>query len=202
MILVTVVPLAVVLLGFTISWLIVRSRNRARYALEFGAFLPHALPEVILAIGALLFALFVLGTTIPLYGSVWIIAIVYIVARLAFATRALNGSLLQIHRELEEAAFVAGLSHVKTAWRVLFPLIRPTLFSVWIWTALLVYRELTVAVFLTVQDNITLPAVIWSYWYGGIINKASAVTLVMTLVLTPLILAFWWFGRRSQVSVN
>ncbi len=201
-ILVAVVPLAVVLLGFCISWLIVRSRNRARYALEFGAFLPHALPEVILAIGALLFALFVLGTTIPLYGSVWIIAIVYIVARLAFATRALNGSLLQIHRELEEAAFVAGLSHFKTAWRVLFPLIRPTLFSVWIWTALLVYRELTVAVFLTVQDNLTLPAVIWSYWYGGIINKASAVTLVMTLALTPLILLFWWFGRRSQVSVN
>lgn len=201
-ILVTVVPMVVLVLGFSISWLIVRSRNRARYALEFGAFLPQALPEVILAIGALLFALFVLGTAIPLYGSVWLIASIYIVARLAFATRALNGSLLQIHRELEEAAFVAGLSHTKTAWRVLFPLIRPTLFSVWIWTALLVYRELTVAVFLTVQDNITLPAVIWSYWYGGMINKASAVTLLMTLVLTPLILMFWWFGRRSQVAAN
>jgi iron(III) transport system permease protein len=168
--------------------------------LEFGAFLPHALPEVILAIGALLLSLFVLGQTIPLYGSVWLIAIVYIIARLAFATRAFNGSLLQIHRELEEAAFVAGLSTFRTAGRVLFPLLRPTLFSVWIWTALLVYRELTVAVFLTVQDNITLPAVIWSYWYGGTINKASAVTLVMTLVLTPLILLFWWFGRRSQVQ--
>src|SRR5215510_11066281 len=68
--------------------------------------------------------------------------------------------------------------------------------------ALLVYRELTVSVFLTVQDNITLPAVIWSYWYAGGINKASAVTLLMTLVLTPLILVFWWFGRRSQVSVQ
>lgn len=201
-ILVTVVPIVVLLLAFAISWLIVRSRSHIRYALEFGAFLPQALPEVILSIGALLLSLFVLGTTIPLYGSVWIIAIVYIVARLAFATRALNGSLLQIHRELEEAAFVAGLSNARTAWRVLFPLIRPTLFSVWIWSALLVYRELTAAVFLAVHDNITLPAVVWSYWYGGNINKASAVTLLMTLVLTPLILAAWWWGRRSQVSVN
>jgi iron(III) transport system permease protein len=201
-ILVTVVPLVVLLLAFAISWLIVRSRSRLRYALEFGAFLPQALPEVILSIGALLLSLFVLGTTIPLYGSVWIIAIVYVVARLAFATRALNGSLLQIHRELEEAAFVAGLSNARTAWRVLFPLIRPTLFSVWIWSALLVYRELTAAVFLAVHDNITLPAVVWSYWYGGNINKASAVTLLMTLVLTPLILAAWWWGRRSQVSAN
>jgi iron(III) transport system permease protein len=198
--LVAVVPFVVLLLGFSISWLIVRSRSRTRYALEFGAFLPHALPEVILAIGALLLSLFVLGTTVPLYGSVWLIGIVYVVARLAFATRALNGSLLQVHRELEEAAFVAGLSNLRTAWRILFPLLRPTLFSVWIWTALLVYRELTVAVFLTVQDNITLPAVIWSYWYAGTINKAAAVTLLMTVVLAPLILLFWWFGRRSQVS--
>jgi iron(III) transport system permease protein len=201
-ILVTVVPLIVIVLAFAISWLIVRSQSQLRYALEFGAFLPQALPEVILSIGALLLSLFVLGTTVPLYGTVWIIAIVYIVARLAFATRALNGSLLQIHRELEEAAFVAGLSTTRTAWRVLFPLIRPTLFSVWIWSALLVYRELTAAVFLAVNDNITLPVVVWSYWYGGNINKASAVTLLMTLVLTPLILAAWWWGRRSQVSVN
>jgi iron(III) transport system permease protein len=200
--LVLVVPLLVVLFAFCISWLVVRSRRRARYILEFGAFLPHALPEVILAIGALLLALFVLGDAVPLYGSVWLIALVYVVARLAFATRAMNGSLLQVHKELEEAAFVAGLSNFRTAWRILLPLVRPAVMSVWIWTALLVYRELTVAVFLTVQDNITLPAVIWSYWYAGGINKASAVTLLMTLVLTPLILVFWWFGRRSQVSVQ
>lgn len=202
LILVALVPLAVLLLAFSLSWLIVRSRSRARYALEFGAFLPQALPEVILAIGALLLSLFVIGAKVPLYGSVWIIAIVYTVARLAFATRALNGALLQIHRELEEAAFVAGLSNFRTAWRVLFPLIRPTLFSVWIWTALLVYRELTAAVFLAVHDNITLSAVIWSYWYGGSVNKASAVTLLMTLVLAPLVLLLWWFGRRSQVAAN
>ena len=69
-----------------------RSRSRFRYALEFGAFLPHALPEVILAISALLLALFMLKGIVPLYGSVWLIAIVYVVSRLAFATRALNSS--------------------------------------------------------------------------------------------------------------
>lgn len=198
--LVAVVPLLVLVLAFAISWLVVRSRNRARYVIEFAAFLPQALPEVILAIGALLLALFVLGEAVPLYGSVWLIAIVYVAARIAFATRALNGSLLQIHRELEEAAFVSGLSTLRTARRVLLPLLRPTLLSVWIWTALLVYRELTVAVFLGVHDNITFPAVIWSYWYAGGMNKASAVTLLMTILLAPLIAAFWWFGRRSQAA--
>lgn len=197
--LVITVPLVTLLLAFSISWLIVRSRSRLRYALEFGAFLPHALPEVILAVGALLLALFMLQGIVPLYGSVWLIAIVYVISRLAFATRALNSSLLQIHRELEEAAYTAGLSPVRTSWRILVPLLRPTLMSVWIWSAILVYRELTVAVFLISQDSVTLPAVIWSYWFSGAINQAAAVTLLMTAVLTPLILVFWWFGRRQLV---
>ena len=130
----------------------------------------------------------------------WLIGIVYVVSRLAFATRALNSSLLQIHKELEEAAYTAGLSPVRTSWRILVPILRPTLMSVWIWSAILVYRELTVAVFLISHDSVTLPAVIWSYWNSGAFNKAAAVTLLMTAVLTPLILIFWWFGRRQLIA--
>ena len=195
--LVALVPTVTLVVAFAMSWLIVRSGSRYRYVLEFGAFLPHALPEVILAIAALLLSLFVLKGFLPLYGTVWLIAIVYVVSRLAFATRALNSSLLQIHKELEEAAYTSGLSPVRTSWRILVPLLRPTIMSVWIWSAILVYRELTVAAFLISHDNITLPAVIWSYWNSSATSLAAAVTLVMTGVLTPLILIFWWFGRRS-----
>ena len=198
-ILVFTVPFVVLLLSFSISWLIVRSRSRGRYILEFGAFLPHALPEVILAVAAILMALFVLKDIVPLYGTLTLIAIVYVITRISFATRALNSALLQIHKELEEAAHVSGLSEIRTSWRILVPLLRPTLMSVWIWSAILVYRELTVAVFLVGHDNITLPAVIWGYWNSGATNLASGVTLIMTVVLIPLILLFWWFGRRSIV---
>jgi iron(III) transport system permease protein len=199
-ILVGVVPLAVIFFAWCLSWVIVRSRSRLRYALEFGAFLPHALPDVILAVSALLLGLFVLGKVIPIYGSVWLIALVYLLARMAFATRTFNAALLQIHRELEEAAFVAGLSTFKTAWRILLPIVRPAVLSVWIWSALLIYRELTVAAFLVSQENITLPAVVWSFWMAGGRNMAAAVTLVMIGMLAPLIVLFWWLGRRSQVA--
>ncbi|NKB19567.1 MAG: ABC transporter permease subunit [Alphaproteobacteria bacterium] len=198
--LVLIVPAATLVLAFSVSWLIVRSRSKARYVLEFGAFLPHALPEVILAVAAILMALFVLKDFVPLYGTVTLIAIVYVITRISFATRAINSALLQIHKELEEAAHVSGLSEIRTSWRILVPLLRPTLMSVWIWSAILVYRELTVAVFLVGHENITLPAVIWSYWQSGATNLAAAVTLIMTLVLTPLVLLFWWFGRKSVMS--
>jgi iron(III) transport system permease protein len=195
-----VVPTVVVLFSFCISWLVVRSRSRARYALEFGAFLPHTLPEILFAIGALLLALFVLRGVVPLYDTVWLIAIVYIVVRIAFATRAMNGALLQVHKELEEAASVAGLSIARTARRIVLPLIRSTIFSVWIWTMLLVYREVTAAVFLTSQNSITLPAVVWSYWNAAGMTEASMVTILMITLFSPLLILFWRFGRQSGVA--
>ncbi len=194
------VPLMVLLFSFCISWYVVRSRSRGRFVLEFGAFLPHTLPEILFAIGALLLALFVTRDIIPLYDTVWLISLVYIVVRLAFATRAMNGSLLQIHRELEEAAFVSGLSMARTGWRVVYPLLRPTILSVWIWTALLVYREVTVAVFLSGQESITLPVVVWGYWNAAGMTEASVVTMLMIAAFSPLIVVFWMFGRRSQVA--
>jgi len=194
------VPLIVLVFSFCISWLVVRTKARGRFALEFGAFLPHTVPELLFAIGALLLALFVLPSYLPLYGSVWLIALVYLVTRLPFATRAINGALLQVHKELEEAAYVSGLSMVRANWRILLPLLRPTMYSVWIWTALLVYREVTVAVFLMQQDNITLTAVVWSYWNGAQMTEASVVTTLMILVFSPLLFLFWIFGRRSAVA--
>lgn len=197
--LVVIVPLIVLVFAFCISWVIVRSRGPVRYVFDFASFLPHALPEIVLAVGASLLALFVVGRVVPLYGSVVLIAIVYVAARLAFATRAFNASLLQIHPDLENAAFVSGLSTLRTARRVLVPLLRPALLSVWVWTALLVARELTAAAFLLSPANITLPAVVWSYWSAGSQPRAAAVTLLMTAALVPLVAVFWWFGRRSEV---
>jgi len=199
-ILMFVVPLVVLVCAFAISWLVVRTRSRGRYALEFGAFLPHTVPELLFAIGALLVALFVLKDYVPLYGTVWLIALVYLVTRLPFATRALNGALLQVHKELEEAAYVSGLTMLRASRRVLLPLLRPTLMSVWIWTALLVYREVTVAVFLATESNITLTAVVWSYWAAAGMTEASVVTTLMILFFSPLLLLFWIFGRRSALA--
>ncbi len=200
--LMVVVPLMVLFFSFCISWYVVRSRSRARYAFEFGAFLPHTLPEILFAIGALLLALFITRDFIPLYDTVWLIALVYVVVRLAFGTRAMNGSLLQIHRELEEAAYVSGLSTARTGWHVVFPLLRPTILSVWIWTVLLVYREVTAAVFLAGHNSITLPVIVWSYWNASGMTEASVITILMVVSFSPLIVLFWMFGRRSQVTAR
>ena len=200
--LMVIVPSVVLVLAFCISWLVVRSRRQGRYLLEFGAFLPHAIPRVVIAVGSLLLALYVIRNYLPIYGTIWILVGVYVVVWLPFATRSLNSSMIQIHRELEEAASTSGLSLIRTVRRVMVPLLRPTLLSVWIWSSLLVYREMTVAVFLVSQDNVTLPAIVWGRWTMGAANTAAAITVLMMVAFLPLLLLSWRFARRSRLSAE
>lgn len=202
LILMVVVPPVILLLAFCVSWLVVRSKSNARYLLEFGAFLPHTIPRVVMSVGALLLALFVVQNFLPIYGTVWLLVGVYVIVWLPFGTRALNSSMIQIHKELEEAAFVSGLNMLQTVRRVMVPLLRPTLFSVWIWTSLLVYREMTVAVFLISQDNVTLPAIVWGRWTMGSPNAAAAITVLMMVAFLPLMIFAWRFARRSRMSTD
>lgn len=201
-ILMVLVPPIILFFAFCISWLIVRSRSSWRYLLEFGAFLPHTIPRVVISVGALLLSLFVLSNYVPIYGTVWILLIVYVITWLPFGTRALNSSMIQIHRELEEAAHVSGLTKGRTVGLIMLPLLRPTLFSVWIWTGLLAYREMTVAVFLISQDNVTLPAIVWGRWTQGAPTSAAAITVLMMAALLPLMIISWRFARRSRLAAD
>lgn len=200
--LMVVVPPVILVLAFCVSWLVVRSQTSARYLLEFGAFLPHTIPRVVMSVGALILALYVIQNVVPIYGTVWLLVAVYVIVWLPFGTRALNSSMIQIHKELEEAAYISGLNMIRTVRRVMIPLLRPTLFSVWIWTGLLVYREMTVAVFLISQDNVTLPAIVWGRWTMGSPNAAAAITVLMMMAFLPLLFIGWKFARRSRISVD
>ena len=104
---------------------------------------------------------------VPIYGTLWILLVVFTIARLSYGTRMTNSGLIQIHPELEESAQMSGASLAKIFRRVLLPLLAPTLLYAWLWIALLTFRELTLAVILTSSTNTTLPVVIWSLWLGG-----------------------------------
>ncbi len=197
LILMLLVPTVTIFLAIPVAWVVVRSGSRLRYAYEFLIFLPHAMPAIIFGVAALIAALFILGDTIPLYGTVWLIAIVYVIESITFISRVLNNTLMQIHPELEEVGYVSGLSMIAVLRRVFVPLVMPAILGIWLWRALVTYRELTVAAVLYNPDNITLPVVVWALWTGGGMGPASAVTMVMLAVMTPLIMIYWIFvGRR------
>lgn len=196
-ILMIVAPTITVVLAVPLAWVVVRSGSRWRYVFEFLSFLPHAMPPIVFAIAALVTALFLLGEALPLYGTIWLIAVVYVIESIAFVSRVINSTLIQIHRELEEVAYVSGLSIITVLRRIFVPLVLPAILGVWLWRALVTYRELTVATVLFTPENITLPVVVWSQWIGIGLGPAAAATLVIVALLTPLIVLYWVvIGRR------
>ena len=200
-ILMFLVPTLALMLCVAISWTVLRSGLRWRLTFDAVAFLPHAVPHLILAIAAVFAALFLFHNALSLYGTLAIVIIVYTISRISFATRIINNSLAQIHPELDEAAFVGGMPLVQVMRKILLPLLKPALVYAWLWMALLCYRELTMAsVLVTSQENVTLPMIVWGLWLGGSLNQAAAANLVVLAVMVPLVILYLVFGRRSRFT--
>jgi iron(III) transport system permease protein len=164
---------------------------------DFIAFLPHAVPSIIFGVGALLLALFVLQRAVPLMGTIWILLIVFVAARLSYGTRMTNSTLIQIHKDLEDSARMSGAAIGGVMTRVIVPLLAPTLIYAWLWIALLTFRELTLAVVLTSRGNITLPVVVWSMWLNGGLGRASAIALLLLALMVPIVVLYWIVTRRT-----
>jgi iron(III) transport system permease protein len=200
--LVILTPTLVIALSLAFSWVVVRSKIRGRQIFDFFAFLPHAVPGVIFAIGALLVALFVLRGWLPIYNTVWLILGTYMIVRLSYGTRVMNSALSQIHNELEEAGRVAGATTWQVFRSVVLPILTPAMMYAWLWMALLTYRELTLATLLAGEDNATMAVVVWGLWQSGGLGRASALTVIILLLLTPLLALYWFVSRRANAMAR
>lgn len=198
-ILTLVVPTLALVISIGFSWVVLRTRLRWRYVYEAIAFLPQAVPDVIFAVGALFAALFILRGAFDVYGTLTLLLIVYVLLRISFATRVINGALVQVHRELEEAASTSGASAMTTLRRVVVPLLKPALLNAWLWLALLTVRELTVVTILFAATVPTLPLVVWSLWHSGNMTQSAAATLLMVVALTPLLVLYSIVGEGERL---
>jgi len=191
------VPLASLIVCFVYSWVVLRSKTKVRYFLDALAFLPHAVPSIVFAVSGLLLSLFVLRNVVPLYGTLTLLVIVHIIQRLSFGTRVTNSAIIAVSEELEEAAEVCGSKRRDVVFRILLPLISPTLINAFFWIALLTLRELTLATILFSPSNITLSVVIWSMWNSGQHGPSAAMSLVMILLMLPVMIGYWSIGNRA-----
>ncbi len=194
-ILITIVPIAVVLIAIPISWIVVRSRLRGRFFMDNIAFLPIAVPRVVMAV-ALLYVALMARQFLPLYGTIFLIAIAHFIAFMSFSTRTLNAALIQIHTDLEDAGRVSGASIFRVLRKITVPLLKPALFATWFWIMLLSFREVTVAVMLSSTESRVLPVQIWILWNGGLVHDAAAAAVIFALIALAVMLLFRRMVRR------
>ncbi|MBC7799478.1 MAG: iron ABC transporter permease, partial [Gemmatimonadaceae bacterium] len=171
-------------LAFAIGYTVVRSRAPGRRSIDIIATIPVAIPGLVIGV-AYLWAW--IGLPGGLYGTLWILALAFVARFIPDTVKALSTSLMQIHRELEEAAWVCGRSLTSTIATIVLPLARPGVVAAMTLLFILSTRELGSSLFLYTSGSMVMAVQLLGYYEGGNMSITAAYSLVQMVLLAVLI---------------
>jgi iron(III) transport system permease protein len=182
-------------LAFAIGYTIHRTRLPGRRTIDLISTVPVAIPGLVVGV-AYLWAW--IGIPGGLYGTIWILALAFIARFMPDTVKSLSTSFMQIHRELEEAAWVCGKGPLTTIRTVVLPLARPGVIASMTLLFVLAIRELGSSLFLYTTNTMVMSVLLLDYYEGGNIGKTAAFSLVQTVLLGVLIGGANWLARSAS----
>ena len=186
--------------AFAVGYTIHRSRAPGRSALDVISTLPVAIPGLVIGVGYLWAWI---GLPGGLYGTIWILALAFVARFMPDTIKALSTSFLQIHRELEEAAWICGKGLLGTIRTIMLPLVRPGVLAAMSLLFILAIRELGSSLFLYTSDTTVMAVLLLDYYEGGNTGKTAAFSLVQTALLAVLIgVAHWISSGPASSSIG
>jgi iron(III) transport system permease protein len=187
---------AAVAITFVGAWLAVR-RAPGGWLIERLATIPLVFPGLILGIAVM--QLF-LRLPIPLYGTLGILIWAFVINYLPYGMRYSSSGMLQIHRELEEAAAVCGASPVTRLRRIVAPLLAPALMAGWLFIFLMATRVLSLAILLAGPSSQTMAVAMFDLWGNGQGTELAALGLMWSMLMAIIAVVFYALARRSAAG--
>jgi len=171
-----------------VVWIIYRSQLVGRGAVEYLVMFPQAVPRLVFGL-ALLWAW--LNMPIPIYGTLWLLALAYFTVMLPLGVRTLAGVVLQIDKSLEECARVCGAGWAYQMRTVTLPLLKPGILAAWLLIFMACVRELGASVFLMgPHAKVIGPSIVSAFASSGI-ELTAAMALIQTFtVIVALVILF------------
>ncbi len=164
-----------------VAYISVRTRYRARAALDFLSWLPASLPGIILGL-ALLWMFLNVPLFRPIYGTTAVLVIACMLTSISTGVQLIKSNMVQLGRELEEASFVAGGSWLYTFRRVVLPLLGPVLLAVALLTFVSAARNVASIAMLVTGDNRPLAMLQVDYMVDGRLEAASVAGVLIVLL--------------------
>ncbi len=174
-------------------WIIYRSRAPGRGLIEYAVMFPQAVPRMVFGF-ALLWAW--LNIPIPIYGTLWLLALAYFTVMLPLGVRTLAGVVLQIDKSLEECARVCGASWGYQLRTVSMPLLRPGIVAAWLLVFIASVRELGVSIFLVSPNAKVIAPSIISAWLSSSSELSAALALIQTAAVFIALIVLFRATRR------
>lgn len=182
----------------TISYVIVRTRLPGRGLVDILSWLPWALPGVLISL-ALLWAALGSGDYVKLiYGTVFLLVLAIIIKEMPLGTQIIKASVLQISRELEEASSASGATQFTSFWRIMLPLLKPTLLSVGIIVFISAARDIPTVIFLSTSQSRTLSLLMLDYISDANQEKAAVLGVFLVFLIFALLSVGWLMGFRRK----
>jgi iron(III) transport system permease protein len=172
------------LLGIILGYAIVKGRGtRLSKLVEQLAFIPYVIPGI--AFGAVYIAMFAkkLGPIPALYGTFALLVIVSVAKHLPYSSRSGVSAMMQVGRELEEAAQVAGANAWQRFNRIIFPLTSSGFISGFLLTFITTMRELSLIILLVTPATQLLASQTMFYTENGDDQMANAVILILIAIV-------------------
>jgi iron(III) transport system permease protein len=169
----------------TLSWLFERL-----------SYMGYALPGIVVALALVFFGANYLT---PIYQTLGMLILAYVILFLPQAVGIMRSALLQVNPHIEEAAKSLGSSTGRVWLRVTGPLVRSGMISGGLLVFLTVMKELPATILLHPIGFDTLPMRIWNATLDAFWARAAAPSLLLILVAAvPMILLAWNEDRRER----
>lgn len=190
-----------VVVGLLAAFALTRLRPRGAKSLGLGILLMRMMPPV-----ALLLPFFLAANWLNIYDTQLALILAYTGLNVPLVTWILQGFMLDLPRELEEAAWIDGATLLQTFFRVILPLCGPGIAAAAIFAMVLPWNDLAIALTLAPFDATTLPpfAARVRTDVGVAWGQLGAIT---TLIILP-VLAFcvvagkWLVGGLTSDAVK
>jgi iron(III) transport system permease protein len=153
---------------------------------------------------ALLWTVLGSGDTVKLiYGTVFLLVLAIIIKEMPLGTQIIKAAVQQIGPELEEASNAAGANWLDYFWRVLLPLLKPTMVSVAIIVFISAARDIPTVIFLSTHETRTLSLLMLDYIAEADQEKAAVLGVFLVLLIFALLLTARLLGvRRPSLSAR
>ena len=167
-----------VLAGIVMAFTIYRTRAAGTKLFEFIGTLPLAFPPLVLSVGLVIIFI---GT--PLYNSLLALGIGLFVAYFPYAFRNASGSIINIHKELDEAAWVHGARWRHVFFKITLPILKPSVGGALFYIFIEAIRNVDVAVLLTSPGKEYGPVTLFEYFRLGQWAEAAAGGVIYLIIL-------------------
>ena len=167
-----------VLSGIIMAFTIHRTKLYGSKIFEFIGTMPLAFPPLVLSLGLVIM---VIGT--PLYNSLWALGVGLFVAYFPYALRNASGSIVNIHKELDEAAWVHGARWRHVFFQITLPILKPSVAGAFFYIFVEAIRNVDVAILLTAPGVEYGPVTLFEYFRVGQWAEAAAGGVIYLIIL-------------------